>query len=297
MKIGFIGAGNMGQPIAGRLVQAGHDVTVYNRTRAHAELIAGAKVADTPAHAATDAEIVMTMLSDDVAVEAVVEGPDGFARAMPEGSLHICSSTISVALSARLAKLHLETGRNYIGAPVFGRPAMAAEGKLTIVAAGPDAQLDRAQPIFDAIGQRSFRFGNEPEKAHLIKLSGNFLLAATVESLAEAFALVRKAGISPEAYLDFLSDSLFASPATKTYGEMIAKGLFTQEAGFKLSLALKDCRLVLDAADNEGVPMPVASLVHDQMLGAIGRGYANLDFVGLARVAEENAGLEARGRA
>lgn len=280
MKIGFIGAGHMGAPMAARLAAAGHEVRVWNRTRAKAAAVPGATAVDTPAQAVEGAEVVFTMLADDAATEAVLEA----IAASP--AIHVAASTISVALSARLAKL----GR-YVAAPVFGRPPAAAEGKLVIVAAGAEGLLDQVQPLFDVLGTRTFRFGPEPEKAHLIKLSGNFLLASTIEALAEAFALTRKAGIAPEAYLAFLSNSLFASPAVVSYGTMIANERYEQEAGFKLPLALKDVRLALAAADANDVPLPIASLVHDQLLGAIGRGHGGLDFAGLGKVASENAGL------
>lgn len=293
MHIGFIGLGHMGTGMARRLIAAGHTLTVYNRTRAKAEPLAaeGARVADTPADAARGAEVVVTMVADDRALEAVTAGPDGLQAALAPGAIHVSMSTISVALSERLAEEHRAAGQRYVAAPVFGRPEAAAAGALTIVTAGDSADVERCAPLFEALGPRRFHFGEAPAVANVIKLSGNFLLASTIESLGEAFALVRKHGVDPQAYLGFLSDSLFASPAVKTYGGLIAGDQHQSAAGFKLPLALKDVRLALAAADAQGVPLPVASLIHDQMLSAIARGYSELDFSSLGRFAAENAGL------
>lgn len=293
MRIGFIGLGHMGAGMAHRLLASGHTLAVYNRTRAKAEPLAaeGARVADSPADAAQGAEVVVTMVADDRALEAVTDGPDGLLSALAPGAIHLSMSTISVALSERLAREHQAAGQRYVAAPVFGRPEAAAAGALTIVTAGEAADVERCVPIFEALGPRRFYFGSAPAVANVIKLSGNFLLASTIESLGEAFALVRKHGVAPQDYLAFLRDSLFASPAVKTYGGFIAAEQYQSPAGFKLPLALKDVRLALSAADAQSVPMPVASLIHDQMLSAIARGYGELDFSSLGRFAAENAGL------
>jgi len=291
MDVGFIGLGQMGSAIALNLVKAGHRVTVYNRTRAKAEPHAaqGAEVAESVADASRR-PVVITMLADDAAVEAAIFGDGGGLSALGNGAVHISMSTISVALSDRLAEAHRSAGQSYVAAPVFGRPEAAAAAKLFVVAAGAEAELKRCQPLFDAIGQRTFVVGDKPSAANLVKLSGNFLLAAMIECLGEAFALVRKGGVDPHAYLEILTNTLFSAPAYKTYGTIIADQKY-EPAGFAMTLGLKDIRLALAAADALATPMPVASLVHDHFLSGVAQGAGDSDWSALARIAAANAGL------
>jgi 3-hydroxyisobutyrate dehydrogenase-like beta-hydroxyacid dehydrogenase len=291
MQIGFIGLGNMGQAMARNLVQAGHEVIVYNRTPSRAEplVASGAELAKTPGDAARG-EAVITMVADDRALEHVAFGEGGIVARLPREAIHISMSTIGVALSERLTDAHREAGQVYVAAPVFGRPEAAAAAKLFVVAAGPAAALERCKPLFEAIGQRTFAFGDRPAAANVVKLSGNFLLASVVEALSEAFALARKSGIDPHQYLELLTSTLFAAPAYKVYGGLIADQRY-QPAGFKMPLALKDVRLALAAAEAAGVPLPIASLVRDQLISGIARGYGELDWSALARVVAENAGI------
>ena len=291
MDVGFIGLGQMGSAIALNLVKAGHRVVVYNRTRAKAEPHAaqGAEVAGSVADASRR-PVVITMLADDAAVEAAIFGDGGGLSALGNGAVHISMSTISVALSDRLAEAHRSAGQSYVAAPVFGRPEAAAAAKLFVVAAGAEAELKRCQPLFDAIGQRTFVVGDKPSAANLVKLSGNFLLAAMIECLGEAFALVRKGGVDPHAYLEILTNTLFSAPAYKTYGTIIADQKY-EPAGFAMSLGLKDIRLALAAADALSTPMPVASLVHDHFLSGVAQGAGASDWSALARLAATNAGL------
>lgn len=291
MDIGFIGLGHMGFAMARNLLKAGHRVTAYNRSLSKAERLAedGAQVAATPA-AACRGEVVITMLADDDAVEQVVFGPQGILEGLDPDAVHLSMSTISVALSDRLALAHEAAGQRYLAAPVFGRPEAAEAGKLFIVVAGDDDIIGRCRPLFEVLGQRTFSTGETQSFANLVKLSGNFLIASMIESLGEAFALTRKAGIDPHRYLDILTNSLFSAPVYRTYGGLIADQKY-QPAGFKLSLGLKDIRLALAAADAETVPMPVASLVHDQFLAGVAQGEGDADWSGLAHIAARNAGL------
>ena len=293
MKIAFLGLGNMGTPIARNLLRAGHDVTVWNRTLAKADELRAdkAKVADTIGNATHGADIAITMLADDHAVSAAVLGPGGVLESLAPGSIHVSVSTISVALSQQLAAAHQKRGQHYVAAPVFGRPEAAAAAKLFIAAAGDAAALERCQPIFNAIGQRTSIIGPKPEMANVVKLTGNFLISSVIESLGEAVALARKYGVDPHEYVDFLTSSLFAAPVYKTYGGIIADQRY-QPAGFKMRLGLKDVRLVLAAAEGVDSPMPVASLVRDNLLTAIGRGMEDLDWSATAKLAAENAGLK-----
>ena len=292
MKIAFLGLGNMGAPMARRLLRAGHELTVWNRTLAKAEPLRadGAKVNPSAAEAARDAEILITMLADDHAVESAVLRSAGAIESLPRGATHISMSTISVALSNRLAEEHHKRGHHYLAAPVFGRPDAAEAGKLFVAAAGDKDVLASCQPVLEAMGQRVFIIGDRPEMANVVKLSGNFLITAVIESLSEAIALVRKYGIDPHEYVDFLTNTLFAAPIYKTYGGLIADAQH-EKVGFALRLGLKDIRLALAAAESVDAPLPVASLVRDHMLTAIARGFDKQDWSVLGRLAAENAGL------
>ena len=291
MDVGFIGLGQMGAAIALNLVKAGHRVVVYNRTRAKAETLAsqGAEIAESVADACRR-PVVITMLADDSAVEAAFFGDGNGLSALGQGAVHISMSTISVALSDKLAEAHRNAGQVYVAAPVFGRPEAAAAAKLFVVAAGPASTLAQCQTLFDAVGQRTFVVGEKPSAANLVKLSGNFLLAAMIECLGEVFALTRKGEIDPHLYLEILTSTLFSAPAYKTYGTIIANQQY-EPAGFKMSLGLKDIRLALAAADALATPMPVASLVHDHFLAGVAQGAGDSDWSGLARLAAANAGL------
>jgi 3-hydroxyisobutyrate dehydrogenase-like beta-hydroxyacid dehydrogenase len=293
MDVGFIGLGHMGTPMALNLLKAGHRVTVYNRTYAKTQALAsnGAQVAERIADAC-HGDVLVTMLSDDVAVEGVVFGDEGALSALGRKAIHISMSTISVVLSERLADAHQKAGQGYVSAPVFGRPEAAVAAKLFVIAAGADQMLARCQPLFDAIGQATFVVGARPSEANLVKLAGNFLIASMLESLGEAFALVRKSGIDPDRFLNILISTLFSAPAYRTYGAIIAEGKDPVE-GFKMSLALKDMRLALAAADARIVPMPVASLIRDHFVEAVARGNGDADWSGLGRLAARRAGIEA----
>ena len=293
MKIAFIGLGNMGNHMARHLLKAGHDVTVWNRTLAKAEELRsdGAAVAHTPSEAANGAEIAITMLADDAAVESSVLGDHGLAQALPKGAVHISCSTISVALSRRLADQHAKRGQDYIAAPVFGRPEAAQARKLFIAAAGAPATIERCRPVLEALGQGLFVMGDRPEMATVVKLSGNFLISSVIESLGEAIALARKYDIDPHQYVGFLTETLFAAPVYKTYGGIIADQRYTPP-GFKMRLGLKDVKLAIAAAEAVDVPLPFASVIRDHVLTALSRGMEDLDWSATAKLAAENAGLK-----
>ena len=291
MEIGFIGLGNMGRGMAMNLVKAGHRVTVYNRSPGKAEpLVAEGAIAARTVAEASAGEVVFTMLSDDGAVEGVVLGDDGVVAALSPGATHVSSSTISVALSQRLAAAHAEAGQRYAAAPVFGRPEAASAAKLFVIAAGDPQVLQPLSPLFDAIGQRTFVVSEQPHTANLVKLSGNFLIASVIESVGEAVALVAKAGVDRLQYVDILTSTLFAAPVYRTYGGLIARQQF-EPAGFAASLGLKDVRLVLAAAEQLQVPLPVASLLRDRFLTLVATGGGQRDWSALASLADRDAGL------
>jgi 3-hydroxyisobutyrate dehydrogenase-like beta-hydroxyacid dehydrogenase len=292
MKVGFVGLGSMGSEMARNLIKSGHELTVYNRTRSRAEPFAalGARIAAAPAEAAQNSEAVLTMLADDAATEAVVFGSNGILASMPQTSVHATTSTISVALSRKLATAHRERGQQYMGAPVFGRPEAAAQAKLFIVAAGSAEQIKKCQPLFDAMGQKTFTAGEDPVGAHVVKLAGNFLISTVIESLAEASALVKKSGVDPNQFLEIMTNSLFTAPVYKIYGAMVASQKF-EPVGFKLPLGFKDNRLVLAAAEQAAVPMPMASLIRDRLISAIAQGLSEADWSAIARLPFREAGL------
>ena len=293
MNVAFIGLGNMGSAMAQNLIKAGHQLRVYNRTRSRAEELKGAHVAATPGEAVADCEIAITMLADDFALDSVFIGPNErqtLLASLPPNAIHISMSTISVALSRRMAAAHAERKQHYVSAPVFGRPEAAAAAKLFIVAAGPSAQVERCQPLFDAMGQKTFVVGEDAPGANLIKLNGNFLITTVIESLAESFALVRKSGLDANQFLEILTSTLFNAPIYKTYGGLIVADKFTPP-GFKVPLGLKDNRLLLAAAEEAAVPMPMASLVRDRFLAAVAQGFSELDWASIARISANDAGL------
>lgn len=292
MKVAFVGLGNMGSGMARNLLKAGYNLTVYNRSRKRTETLRGdgANVAQTPAEAAAGADVLITMLADDHAVEETVLGSEGAGSTLPKGSVHLSMSTISVALSRRLAEVHGKKGQHYLAAPVFGRPDAAAAGKLFVLAGGDAAQIERCRVLFEAMGHRTFIVSDDPAAANLMKLSGNFLITTVIEGLAETFALIRKAGHDPAKFLEVMTESLFNIPVYKNYGGMISKDKF-EPVGFRLPLGLKDNRLVLAAAEENSVSMPMANLIHDRFLTAIARGLTEEDWAAIARVSYENAGL------
>lgn len=290
MNVGFIGIGRMGAGMAASLLKAGHRVTVHNRTPRKAQPLAaqGAHIARSIADAC-QGDAVITMLANDEAVESVVLGSGGVVASLPAGAMHISSSTISVALSRRLANAHADAGQQLVAAPVLGRPDAAAAGALFVMTGGTTAAVETAKPLLEAIGQKIFPISDAPEAANLVKLSGNFLIAAVIETLGEAFALVGKAGIDRARYLDILTNTLFAAPVYKTYGGIIAEERYTPP-GFRARLGLKDIHLALGAAETLQVPMPVASLLRDRFLALLATGAGDLDWSALAALAVRDAG-------
>lgn len=291
LPVGCIGLGSMGAAMASNLITGGAKVVVYNRSRERAKPLEalGATIAATPAEAAA-CGLVMTMLADDNAVEAVTLGDDGIVAGLPDGGLHVAMSTIGVAFSERLAKTHADAGQRYLAAPVFGRPEAAAAAKLFIVAGGAADDLARAQPAFDLLGQRTFHIGESPSQANLVKLSGNFLITCVIEGLAETLTLGQKAGVDRAQMLDVFTNTIFGAPVYKTYGAMIVEERFAPP-GFALPLGLKDNRLILQAGEALEVPLPFASAIRDRFITALASGYGDLDWSAIARVVADQAGV------
>lgn len=291
MKIGFIGTGNMGAPMARNLIRAGHELTVYNRTREHAEPLAkeGAHIADSPADAARNAEVLVTMLADDHALRATVL--DSAIDSLRRGAVHMSCSTISVRFSKELTEQHGQRGQAYIATPVFGRPEAAESKKLWVIAAGANEVVERCRPLMDAIGRGVSVIGDEPWKANLVKIAVNFMLASTIEAMGETYALVEKSGIDLHQFLEVMNGGAFNSPVFAGYGAKIADRQY-EPAGFKLTLGYKDTRLALEASADAAVPMPIASLLRDRYLQGIAQGQSDLDWSAIAGISRQNAGIK-----
>ncbi len=293
MDVGFIGLGNMGAAMARNLLKAGHRLTVWNRSPNAAQALeaAGATRATSPGEVfAGDA--VITMLADDDALRGVVIESGALDRAR-RGLVHASMSTISVSLAEDLAARHRQCGVAYVAAPVFGRPDAAEAGKLNILAAGDETAIDRLQPLFDAMGQKTWRLGAEPQRANAAKLAGNLMIACAIEAMGEASALGLAYGVPPSDLLDMLTSTLFASPVYKGYGASIAEARY-EPAGFRfrLRLGLKDVRLALQAAEAKNVPLASASVIRDNLLEAMAAGNGDKDWSALAEVSFRRAGLK-----
>ena len=291
-SVGFIGLGAMGGPMARNLLRAGFDLTVYNRTRERtgAAAAAGAGVADTPAGVAAPGGIVLTVLADDAALEAVTAGTDGIAGRLGAGGLHVSMSTVAAETNRALAALHAEHGEQLLTAPVFGRPDAAEAARLNICVSGPDAAKARVQPLLEAMGVGVWDYGGDVGAASIVKLAGNFLISAACEAMGEAYTLCERHGIDRAAAHELFAGTLFASPVYQGYGGRIAEQTY-RPAGFPMPMGLKDLRLVDGAAAAGGLPMPLADLCRQRLTTAVARGRDDWDWAGLARGASDDAGL------
>lgn len=292
MKLGLLGTGKMGLPLAEKLLAAGHEVAVWNRTPARAAPLAarGARLASSAADAATGVEALISVLADDGStVAAVLDNPALFA-ALPRGAVHVSSATISVDLVKRLAAAHARHGHRLVSAPLLGRPEAIVNGSISIAVAGPADALAAVQPVFDAFASAKFVFGGDPTAANVVKLANNFFLIALINTRGEVMAFAGKQGIDPATFVKFLVDSGLPNRVTGNYGAMIAAERYVP-AGASLTTGLKDVKLVLDAAEAAGVPMRTANLIYQQILVGISRGQATHDLASIAKVTREDAGL------
>jgi len=291
MKIGFIGLGAMGSGIAANILNAGHEVVAWNRSSGAVKALGekGVKAANEPEDVLAG-DALFSMLASDAAMRDV--GLDGaLLDRAPRGLVHVNMATVSVAFARELDRAHKKRGLGYVAAPVFGRPDVAAAGRLTVIAAGDALLVDRVRPILEKIGARFVVVGDKPEQANLLKIAGNFMIASAIETMGEAVALARKGGIEPSVFVDVMTNGLFASPMYQTYGSIIAERKF-EPAGFKLTLGLKDAGLTLAAARELEVALPLASVVHDHFVEAKAKGLGVKDWSSLASLAAARAGLK-----
>jgi 3-hydroxyisobutyrate dehydrogenase-like beta-hydroxyacid dehydrogenase len=272
MKIGFLGLGQMGRKMAARLIEAGHGLTVWNRSASPVqEFKDRARVAASPQEA-MDAELVITMLADDAAVESVWLKPRMTAR-----GVHLNMATVSLRVARELAKLQ----QDYVSAPVFGRPSASAKGELDIIAAGPASALERCQPVFKALSRQVFVLGERAEHANAVKIARNFLLATVIESLGEAFALATGSGVDAARFLEILTSTSLSAPAYKNYGKLMVERAY-EPAQFSMELGLKDVELALATARAQGVALPTAELIRKNLMNAIAQGNGHKDWAALA---------------
>ena len=284
--VGFLGLGQMGRGIAANLIRAGVKLRVYNRTPERAKELDAERV-DDPRQVAEPGGVVLSMLTDDAAVrEVTAELPE---RLGP-GGVHVCLATVSIDLVQAEVERYRAVGATYLAAPVFGRPPAAEAGKLFVCVSGESAARERVRPLLEAIGQGVYDFGDHTPAANVVKLSGNFLIGAAIEAMAEAYTFAEKNGVDRQAVHDMLASTFFACPGYRNYGPMVAAKSYPKD-GVPTAILRKDLGLLLDQARQSHVPMPFANIVYDALTTVVARGHGDEDFTGLARVASDNAGL------
>jgi 3-hydroxyisobutyrate dehydrogenase-like beta-hydroxyacid dehydrogenase len=293
MKVAFIGLGRMGSGMARRILDAGHELTVYDAVAAATApfAAAGARVASSLIDLCTDREIVVTMLVEDAAILEVALGSGGLRDWLPKGAIHVVMGTHGVGTVRALDDAHAAAGQILVAAPVLGRPDLAASGQLGIVPGGPEAAVERCLPLLEVMGKRIFRAGVKPESATAIKLANNAVLGCAMVAMAEGFALVRKYGVVPQVFQDVMVEGLFAATAYKVYGQKMVDESYDQ-VGSPITVGLKDATLIAAAADLARVPMPSHNVYKDRLLGAVAHGDANRDQAVLAREQARASGLE-----
>jgi hypothetical protein len=291
MKVGFIGLGRMGQVMARRLLDAGHDVGAYNRSPDKTKTLtdAGAKALGALADAARYGEAVFSMLADDAALEDVTFR-QGLLQSLPKGGIHVCAGTHSVGAIRKLEEAHKAAGQVLLATPVLGRPDVVAAGQASMVVGGSTAASGKCRPLFDAIARRVFEAGDSPVAAAAIKITNNFVLGCAIEAMGEGFSLVRKYGVAPQVLYDVLTEGLFASSAYKVYGKIIAEERYLP-AGQRAILGLKDANLALAAGEAVGVPLPSGNVWRDRLVGAVAHGEGEHDWAVMALDQARASGL------
>lgn len=293
LRVGFIGLGRMGQGMAGRVLGGGHDLVVYNRTvsKTTALVEAGALAAASIKEACDGREIVISMLTDDAALQSATLGPGGIRESLAPGAIHMVMGTHGVGVIQKIAAAHADAKQTLVCAPVLGRPDVAATGQLGIVAGGPEAAITRCKPLLQLIGKHTFQAGAKPEGAVSIKLANNFVLGCAIEAMAEGFSLTRKYGVDPQVFHEVMTEGLFAAPAYKVYGKIIVDQSY-EKAGFSTLLGLKDANLIMEAANIARVPLPSGNAYRDRLLGAVAHGDGDKDWAVMAKEQGRASGLE-----
>lgn len=292
MKIGFIGVGRMGQAMARRLIDAKHEVGVYNRTASKAQPLAdaGARIVGSIADAARFGDATYTMLADDAALEDVMFQSGGLLASLPKGGIHICAGTHGIPVIRKVKRAHAENGQLLVVAPMLGRPELVTSGTAGIVASGPAAAMAKCKPAFDAIGRRTFAAGDDPEAAAAIKIANNFVLGCAIEAMGEGFSLTRKYGVTTDVFYDVMTDGLFNCSAYKVYGKIMVDESYAK-VGQMATLGLKDANLALEAGGLKGVPLPSGNVWRDRLVGAVAHGDGDKDWAVMALEQARASGL------
>jgi 3-hydroxyisobutyrate dehydrogenase-like beta-hydroxyacid dehydrogenase len=291
MKLGFIGTGRMGQAMVRRMLEAKHDVGVYNRTAAKAKPLAdaGAKIVASIADAARYGEVTYTMLADDAALEDVVF-QSGLLAALPKGGIHVCAGTHGIPVIRKIKQAHADKGHLLVAAPMMGRPELVSSGTAGVFASGPAEALGKCKPLFEAIARRTFEGGNDPEAATAMKIANNFVLGAAIEAMGEGFSLTRKYGVPTSVFYDVMTDGLFNCSAYKVYGKIMVDESYAK-VGQMAALGLKDANLALEAGNLAAVPLPSGNVWRDRLIGAVAHGDGDKDWAVMALEQARASGL------
>lgn len=293
MKVGFIGLGRMGQGMAGRIIDAGHDLLVSDPTPGQTTSLeaAGAVAVASPAAATAGRDVVISMLPSDKVLDIVLHGANGLIAGMDASCIHMAMGTHGVKAINKAAAAHAEAGQTFIASPVLGRPDLAAQGLLKVVPAGPDAAVVKVLPLLEVIGQHTFRAGEMQQASAAVKIANNFVLGCAIETMGEALSLVEKLGVDPKLFFEVMTKGLFAAPAYEVYGKMIVDKNWDSH-GATAVIGLKDADLALEAAEVAAVPLPSTYVWRDYLISAIERGEGDLDWAVMAREQARASGLE-----
>ena len=292
MKVGFIGTGRMGQAMVRRLLDAKHDVGVYNRTAEKVKPLAeaGAKILGSIADAARYGDAVFTMLADDAALMGVMSQKNGVMDSLPKGAIHICAGTHSISAIRGLKSHHAENGHVLVAAPMMGRPELVSAGTAGVFASGPAEAMAKCKPLFDALGRKTFAGGDDPEAATAMKIANNFVLGCAMEAMGEGFALTRKYGVDTSVFYDVMTDGLFNCSAYKVYGKIMVDESYAK-VGQMAVLGLKDANLALEAGHLASVPLPSGNVWRDRLIGAVAHGDGDKDWAVMALEQARASGL------
>ena len=293
MRVGFIGLGRMGHGMAKRILNAGHDLAIYDKNpMALRELGSdGANVASSISEVVATREVIISMLPTDEALEELVFATGGLLESMPKGSIHMPSGTHSIEIIRRLTNAHTNANQILVAGHVLGRPDLASEGQLTIVPGGPADALETLRPIFDLLAKKTFIAGDVPEASTAVKIANNFVLGSAIEAIGESMALVKKFGVDPQLFQRILTEGLFGSPAYQIYGQIIVDESYDQ-VGASVQIGLKDANLALAAGEAVNVPLPCANVWRDRLLSARAHGDGDLDWAVMAREQARASGIE-----